>query len=76
MKTKKHIKGKLKKAVREAVRAEESEILVPKKWLETLLSLSEEAEKESINNTKIRIKTTCLIGFASSAKSILNLSSK
>lgn len=54
----------------------EVEILVPKKWLESLLALALEAEKEELNNTKIRIKTTCLIGFASTAKSILNTQSK
>ena len=52
------------------------EILVQKKWLETLLALSKEAGKEETNNTKIRIKTACLIGFASSAKFILNFTKK
>jgi len=44
---------------------------VQRKWLETLMSLAEEAGKELENNTRTQIKIAKLIGFASSAKTMI-----
>ena len=49
---------------------------VPREWLESLVKYAEQADKEVKEDLDFPIKVNQLIGFASSAKSILEFNAK